>query len=729
MSKTAEEIGMIVGGIAIAGLGFGLGEAGLIAMQGAHAVLFNAMLGIGLTTTLSGVGLAFRQIPSVGAPNKLALTDGVSPRRVIYGQFQTAGVLTYASFPPSQNQTTSPQGTQEFLHLVYTLTGHQISSFDAVIIDGTVYNFGTDIFQDSTQPDTPWQIHPGQNGTPNDFYWEHMLFEFDTGKRNAQPFPNLAYVDKSWTSAFLQRGCAKVHVICRYDTQWTALYPSGQIPNIQFLVTGKKLIDPRISTASGWVASAPYPEWSYLVDNKGIIWFQSTVGSPDSGASRPNFESHDTAGSTLTDGGITWYCTGIAMTTALNSIGTGPPTLSLLYPGEGSYALSSNGPTGVLMGDGWQASATYSQPANQYLIEAPIGYLQLMTANSGATGSTRPVFQTIRGDSVTDGGVTWTCLGRSWHAINPSNSALAVYDYLQDTDAGMGVPESEIDSSSVIAAANVCEESELIIWNSDGTQVYENLYSCNGMFDHSSTRGNVLTSLCASMAGWVVQPGDYWRVFAGGYYSPNLALGDDDLRGPLKGDFRLSRREVANGIKGRYIPAYLPTNPGGAQSMTQVPGTWQAQPFPPYQANGLAGKPNYLNTEDGGQIIWQDLQLDFTTSLWTAQRLAKITLMRLRFQETLALSCKLSALQLEPGDTFTFTHSHWGLGPANVFEATEVSIAFESGKGKDPAPTIGIDIIARSIDPSIYDFTAPSSSTDYGEYSPFGVTGVMTGVE
>lgn len=727
MSKTAEEIGLILGGVALAAVP-GLNALGLITIGAPHALL-NAMLGIGITTALSGVGIALRQIPQpVGAANRLALTNGVSPRRVIYGQFQTAGVLTYASFPPSQNLTTSPQGTQEYLHLVYTLTGHEISSFDAVIIDGFVYNFGTDIFQDSSLPSTPWQIHPGQIGTPNDLYWEHMMFEFDSGKRNAQPFPNLAAADSSWTSAFLQRGCAKVHVILRYDTQWAALYPNGQIPNIQFLVTGKKLIDPRISTASGWVASAPYPQWSYVVDNNGIIWFQQTTGSPTTGSSRPNFEGHDTAGSTLADGGCTWYCTGITMTAALNSIATGPPTLSLLYPGEGSYSLSSSGPTGVLMGDGWEAGASFSQPANQYLIEAPIGYLQLMTANSGPTGSTRPVFQTIRGDFVNDGGVTWTCMGRSWHAINPSNSALAVNDYLQDTDAGLGVPLSAIDASSVIAAANVCDEPELIIWNSDGTKVYEYLYSCNGMFDHSSDRGSVLTSLCGSMAGWVVQPGDYWRIFVGGYVLPTISLGDDDLRAPIKGDFRISRRDVANGVKGRYIPAYLPTNPGGAQSMTQVPGTWQAQPFPAYQANGMAGKPNYLNTEDAGQVVWQDLQLDFTTSLWTAQRLAKIALMRLRFQQTLTLACKLTGLQLEAGDTFSFTHSRWGLVAAS-FEAAQVSVVFENGRGKDPAPTIGVDIVARQTDPTIYEFAPPSSSTNYGEYSPFGITGVMTGVE
>jgi hypothetical protein len=711
MSKTVEEIGLIVGGLALAAVP-GLQAFGLITIAG-HAALLQAMLGIGLSTALSGVGLALRQTPqTTGTANSISFSNGVSPRRVIYGQFQTAGVLTYASFPPSQNQNTSSQ----FLHLVYTLTGHEISSFDGVVVDGNFYNFGTDILQDSSLPSTPWEIHPAANPSPDDFYWQHLLFEFDAGSavNGNQPFPNLAASDSAWTSAFLQQGCAKVHVICRYDVNWTALFPSGQLPNIQFLVTGKKVLDPRVTTA--WEASTAFPQYSYIVDNDGVVWFQQSSGSPTSGSARPSFETSFGAGHTLTDGGITWYCTANNVSGIYGLVGG-------LF---GAHAFSLSSANGVLVNDGWLPSVTYGEAANNFVMEAPTGYLQLMTANTGASGSTRPALSTTLGGTTTDGGVTWTCMGRSSRALNPSNSALCVNDYLLDTDAGMSVPASQIDPSSVIAAANVCEEPEIIIWNADNTIVLENLYSCNGMFDHSSTRGNVLTSLCNSMAGWVVPPGDVWRIFAGAYVSPTVTLDDDDLRSGIKGDFRISKREVANSIKGTYVPAFLPTNPGGAMSMTQIPGTWQSQNFPAYQANGLAGKPDYLNSEDGGQVIWQELQLDFTTSLWTAQRLAKIALMRLRFQETITLPCKLTAFVLEAGDTFGFTHARWSMLGA-VFEIQQCSITFDNGK--DGAPVVGVDITARQTDPSIYEFTAPSSSTDFGEYSPYGITGVMTGVE
>jgi hypothetical protein len=100
MSKTIEAIGLIIGGLALAVLS---GPIGIIALQGSLEA-FHAMLGLGLTTALAGVGLALRQTPqTVGTANSINFSGGVSPRRQIYGQFQTAGVLTYASFPPAEN--------------------------------------------------------------------------------------------------------------------------------------------------------------------------------------------------------------------------------------------------------------------------------------------------------------------------------------------------------------------------------------------------------------------------------------------------------------------------------------------------------------------------------------------------------------------------------------------------------------------------------------------------
>jgi hypothetical protein len=707
MSKTVEEIGLIVGGLALATFA---GPIGIIAMQG-NVAMFNAMVGIGLTAAIAGVGIALRpRQTAVGTASTLSFNNGPTPRRVIYGQYQTAGVLTFASFPAPSNLLT----TNQYLHLVYTLAGHEISSFDAVIVNGSVYNFGTDLIYDPMSSDTLWHVYPNSTSTADDFYWQHLFFEFDFGRptQTGQPFPSLAGSDSTWTSACLQRGCAKVHVICRYDSAAPSIFNNGAIPNIQFLVTGKKIVDPRIVTA--WQPTSGYLEFNYIVDNRNVIWVQqNTSGVSGIASARPNFEGASSFPATLGDNSCSWTSYGWTMGAASQGFDTNPQ----------GHLVNSR-----LVNDAWAPAFNYFQ---HQIIEAPLGYLQQQTSATGSTtGSSEPAFSTTLGGTTTDNTTSWVCLGRSWHALNPSNSALVVNDYLQDTDAGLGAAASSIDESSVIAAANICEETAEIIWNADNTVVFENLYSCNGMFDHSSTRGDVLASLCGSMAGWTVSPGDLWRIFAGAYYAPLVTLGDTDMRGPIKGDFRLSARDVLNTVASTFVPAFLPTNPGGATSLTQVPGTWQAQSAPEYQANGMAGKPNYLNVEDGGQILRTKLQLDFTTSLWTAQRLEKIAMMRTRFQQTLTLPCKIAALQLEAGDTFGFTHLRWGILD-QVFEATQVSVTFDSGGSgeKDDAPVVGVDIVARQVDPSIYEFTGPLSASDYGEYSPYGITGVMTGVE
>jgi hypothetical protein len=252
-----------------------------------------------------------------------------------------------------------------------------------------------------------------------------------------------------------------------------------------------------------------------------------------------------------------------------------------------------------------------------------------------------------------------------------------------------------------------------------GIEVLENLYSCNGLFDHSAARGDVLKSLIGSMAGTVIPPGDEWHVFAGAYNPPTAVLTDADLRDSIKGDFRVSRRDICNGVKGTFIPAYLPTNQTQAQ-----PSAWRWTDFPPYQGNGLNGHPNYI-AEDGGAIIWKEARFGFCTSIWAVQRLAKIVLQLLRFQITLHLACKLTAFPVQAGDTVTFIHARWAAlanPPPTTFFVTQATLVVED---TGDAPVMAVDLVLRETDPTIYEFGAPTSPTNQGEYSSYGSLGVI----
>lgn len=254
---------------------------------------------------------------------------------------------------------------------------------------------------------------------------------------------------------------------------------------------------------------------------------------------------------------------------------------------------------------------------------------------------------------------------------------------------------------------------------SPNIEVQENLYGCNGVFDYGAARGDVLKSLIGSMAGTVIPPGDLWHMFAGAYNPPTTILTDADLRDSIKGDFRVSRRDICNGVKGTFIPSYLPTNQTQAQ-----PSAWRWTDFPPYQGNGLLGHPNYI-AEDGGAIIWKEARFGFTTSIWMVQRLAKIVLQLLRFQVSLHLACKLTAFPVQAGDTVTFIHARWAAlanPPPTTFFVTQSTLVIENTEG---VPTLAVDLVLRQHDPSIYTFTAPSSPTNQGEYSSYGSLGTM----
>lgn len=263
-----------------------------------------------------------------------------------------------------------------------------------------------------------------------------------------------------------------------------------------------------------------------------------------------------------------------------------------------------------------------------------------------------------------------------------NNSALCLRDFLTDTIFGMAVPSADIDDDYVIAAANICDEAMAL--RGGGTQAR---YTCDGAFTTDVMRGEVIKSIAASMAGMVVAPSDQWCMWAGAHRESVLSLTDDDLRGSIRYDTRVSRRELANGIKGTYVS---PQN------------KWQVSDFPPYRSSGYV-------TEDGEEI-WKSIALDFTTDPVRAQRLAKIELERTRRRNILLLPCKLSALSVQPGDVVEFTHERWNM--ARTFLVSAWSLSPDT---QGEVPAIGVDLSLMPVDANVYSW---DPNTDEGTVDP-----------
>ena len=263
------------------------------------------------------------------------------------------------------------------------------------------------------------------------------------------------------------------------------------------------------------------------------------------------------------------------------------------------------------------------------------------------------------------------------------NSALCLYDWLTDTKFGMGVDPSVIDMDLVVAAANVCDEAMDL--REGGTQPR---YACNGVVEASVQRGQVAQKILDSMAGVLVPPSDVWKMYAGIGSDSVLSLTDSDLRGPIKFDTAVSRKDLANGAKGTFISA---------------DNNWQASDYPPYvNSTYVVDDGGTVTSVDGHNVytgvVFSDLALDFVSDSVQAQRLAKIKVEKIRRNSPLVLQCKMVAFPVEVNDVIDFTHTRWGLSAATYLVTNTALVIDEKGAG----PVLGYDLVCVPTDSNVY---------------------------
>jgi hypothetical protein len=256
-----------------------------------------------------------------------------------------------------------------------------------------------------------------------------------------------------------------------------------------------------------------------------------------------------------------------------------------------------------------------------------------------------------------------------------SNSALCLGDYLTNSRYGLGaVYANEIDETQLIAAANICDED--INLAGGGT---ENRYETNGVCDTSSTPETIINSILTSMAGKAVFSGGKWRIIPGAYYSPTLVFDEDDLRGGLKIQSLVSRRENFNVVKGVFsnkTDNYVVTNFPSVSSATYV-------------------------IQDNNEEVSKDIELGLTTSASMAQRIAKIDLLRARQQITVSMPLKLQGLKANVGDIVEINNTRMGWNQ-KPFEVTNLLMAF--------GETVGVDLELREIVSDVFDWTTDEES-------------------
>ena len=210
------------------------------------------------------------------------------------------------------------------------------------------------------------------------------------------------------------------------------------------------------------------------------------------------------------------------------------------------------------------------------------------------------------------------------------NPALCLRDYLTSR---LGITAAEIDDTTIIAAANTCDEAVTLA--AGGTEAR---YTCDGTIDDSTRPADAIQSILSSMAGTLTYVGGQWKIYAGEAATSSIALDEDDLCAAIVVNPRAPRRQIFNAVKPIYV-----------------------EPAQDYQATNA---PPILNAtyeiQDGGARIWKNLELAFTTSSARAQRLAKIELERSRQQITVNYPAMPTALRLQVWDVVQITNTRFG---------------------------------------------------------------------
>ena len=258
------------------------------------------------------------------------------------------------------------------------------------------------------------------------------------------------------------------------------------------------------------------------------------------------------------------------------------------------------------------------------------------------------------------------------------NPALCVYDYLRDTKYGLGETVGNILTSSITAAATVCEETVTLA--AGGTQ---KRYQLDGVVDTAgSIKGN-LDSMLGSMIGRLVFSAGKFEIYAGEYVAPTYSVDESVAVGDISIQTKQSRRNAYNGVKGVFL----------SEEDNYILADYPAQ------------LSSTFATEDGDPI-YLDMPLPFTVNNIRAQRIAKLALFRSRQQEAITIPCNLSALRFKIGDNINVTNAR--LGYSNkVFEVVGYNLDFADGQ-------IVVNVDAVETAASIWDWTTSDEEVYLG---------------
>lgn len=221
------------------------------------------------------------------------------------------------------------------------------------------------------------------------------------------------------------------------------------------------------------------------------------------------------------------------------------------------------------------------------------------------------------------------------------NPAIHLYNYQRgiflngERVLGMGLPATDLNTESYVAAANICDET--VSLQAGGS---EPRYRCGFNVSDGMQHSEVIDRFVEAMGGVIAERAGQYTVFAGVAQTSVVTITDGDLvlGKPRTYSAKKSRSERVNAVFGTY------SNPDEQ---------WKAVAFPAFTSE-------VAEADDGGERIAVNLDLAQVFSVTQAQRLAMIERRLGRLQGTAEISLPFAFIRLEAGDWITWNSDRFG---------------------------------------------------------------------
>lgn len=311
-----------------------------------------------------------------------------------------------------------------------------------------------------------------------------------------------------------------------------------------------------------------------------------------------------------------------------------------------------------------------------------------------------------------------------------TNWALLVADRMTDPKLGLGIDSAEINTDQWIAAANVCDETVPLA--AGGAEVR---YACNWHGDTSAGPGDVISTMMSAAAGRISRIGGEWFLWPAYWQGPSFSftqdvlLGDDFSFNPYR-----SLKDRTNRVTGTYT---APSYPYNAAGNVYDPSGWYdgtientfGFAFQPTNYPQFAMDPAHGYTvdqwlaADGGHALPMEVAMPCTLSVAQAQRVAKIMLMRNRYEGNGAMSCSIAAWGMQPTDVMQFTFAKRGW-TNKVLEITGTTLHIEERTSASGGRGVAcwLDFAYCETGPDVYEWH-PTAGDELTVYAvPAGLT-------